>query len=70
MSELFTPNTKEEFLESVDRGLAQLDAGLGKDAFESFNTIAAELEAGYEAMKAAHRSSNHVGANHVGVCHR
>lgn len=56
MSELFTPNTKEEFLASIDRGLAQLDAGAGRDAFESFDDITSQLEAGYKAMKATQES--------------
>ena len=56
MSELFTPNTKEEFLASVDRGLAQLDAGAGRDVFESFDDITSQLEAGYKAMKATQES--------------
>ena len=56
MSEIFTPKTKEEFLASVDRGLAQLDAGGGRDAFESFDDITSQLEAGYRAMKATHES--------------
>lgn len=53
MSNLFAPKSKEEFLESVDRGIAQLDAGLGQDAFEALDEITSELEAGYQAMKAA-----------------
>ena len=53
MSNLFEPTSKEEFLESVDRGLAQLDAGLGQDAFEAFDEMTSELEAGYKAMKEA-----------------
>ena len=53
MDTMFKPTSEKEFFESVDRGLAQLDAGLGKDAFESFDAMTSELEAGYRAMKAA-----------------
>ena len=58
MDTLFKPTTEEEFFDSVDRGLAQLDAGLGKDAFDSFDAITSELEAGYRAMKAAQQSQS------------
>ena len=58
MDTMFIPATKEDFLQSVDRGLAQLDAGLGKDAFESFDSITSELETGYNAMKVAQNNRN------------
>ena len=51
MNDVFEPQNKEEFLEAVDRSIAQLDAGLGNDAFEDFNEITSELEAGYNAMQ-------------------
>ena len=35
MSELFTANTKEEFLASVDRGIAQAKNGQRQDAHEA-----------------------------------
>jgi len=52
MSELFTPKTKEEFLASVDRGIAQAKNGQRQDAHEAVDEITRELEAGYNAMKA------------------
>lgn len=52
MDIMFKPTTEEEFLESVDRGLEQSRNGQARDAFESFNEITAELEAGYNAMNA------------------
>lgn len=53
MDTMFNPVNEEDFFASVDRGLAQLDAGLGRDAFESLDEMTSELEAGYKAMKAA-----------------
>ena len=52
MNELFTTNTKEEFLASVDRGIAQAKNGQRQDAHEAVDEITRELEAGYNAMKA------------------
>ena len=52
MSHLFEPKSKEEFLESIDRGLEQSRNGQARDAFESFEEITSELEEGYRAMVA------------------
>lgn len=52
MSELFTANTKEEFLASVDRDIAQAKNGQRQDAHEAVDEITRELETGYNAMKA------------------
>ena len=65
MSNLFEPKSKEEFLESVDRGLAQSRAGQRQDAREAMDEITRELEAGYNTMKAvqaAHHSRMAVGS--------
>ena len=42
--------TETEFYESVDRSIAQADHGELQDAFEAFDEITSELEAGYSAM--------------------
>ena len=52
MNELFTANTKEEFLASVDCGIAQAKNGQRQDAHEAVDEISRELETGYNAMKA------------------
>ena len=52
MNALFKPTSKEEFFESVDRGLEQSRNGQARDAFESLDEIEEELEAGYQAMVA------------------
>ena len=52
MNNLFEPQSKEEFFESVDRGLEQSRNGQARDAFESLDEIEEELEAGYQAMVA------------------
>ncbi len=56
MSNLFEPMSKEEFFESVDRGLEQSRNGQARDAFESLDEIEEELEAGYQAMVAVQAS--------------
>ncbi len=53
MGTLFEPTKKEDFYASVDKGIEQLDAGQGKDAFKSFENITSELEEGYKALQAA-----------------
>ncbi len=58
MNDLFSPKSKEEFFESVDRGLEQARNGQARDAFESLEEISAELEAGYEAMNAVEHMHN------------
>ena len=58
MSDLFSPKSKEEFLQSVDRGLEQARNGQARDAFESLEEITSELEAGYEAMNSVKLTHN------------
>ena len=54
MSDLFIPKSKEEFLEGVDRGLAQAKSGQLLDAVEAVKDMSKELKAGYHAMNVAH----------------
>ena len=54
MSDLFTPKSKEEFLEGVDRGLEQAKSGQRLDAVEAVKDMSKELKAGYYAMNAMH----------------
>lgn len=43
MKNPFIPKTKQEFLASIDRGIAEADAGLTFDADEMIDEISAEL---------------------------
>ena len=54
MSDLFIPKSREEFLEGVDRGLAQAKSGQRLDAIEAVKDMSKELKAGYQAMNAMH----------------
>ena len=49
---MFEPMSKDEFLEAVDRGIAQAKNGQRQDAHEALDEITTELEAGYNAMRA------------------
>lgn len=60
MSNLFEPMSKEEFFESVDRGLEQSRNGQARDAFESLDEIEEELEAGYQAMVVVQASEDYI----------
>ena len=39
----FTPKTEEEFYASIDRGIAEADAGMVQDMDEAIDEISAEL---------------------------
>ena len=53
---MFKPVSREEFYQSVDRGLEQSRRGQARDAFESLEEITAELEAGYDTMQAVRKA--------------
>ncbi|MBR1633805.1 MAG: hypothetical protein IJ682_01945 [Lachnospiraceae bacterium] len=54
MSNLFEPKSRKEFLEGVDRGLAQAKSGQRLDAIEAVKDLSKELNAGYQAINAMH----------------
>ncbi len=56
MNELFVKKSKEEFLEGVDRGLAQAKSGQKLDAVEAVKDMSKELKAGYQTMTSTHSS--------------
>lgn len=50
MSNLFSPKSREEFLEAIDRGLLQSKNGQREDAISSIKQMSDELKAGYRAI--------------------
>ena len=54
MNKLFEPKSKEEFLEGVDRGLAQAKNEQRLDAVEAVRDMSKELKAGYHAINEMH----------------